>query len=108
VCPSNEFSQLLVLPKVGNDRVVMKANVKATIRGGAGKDTLIGGPAKNSLYGDEGNDRLVAGRNGGALLNGGNGRDVLDARNGKKDTIVACAADQVKRDTVDVVKSGCG
>jgi RTX calcium-binding nonapeptide repeat (4 copies) len=107
VCPEAEFTSLLILTKVGNDRVVMKTDRPATVRGGDGRDTIIGGPGREKLYGDAGDDRLVAGRNGGALLDGGAGSDVLDARNGKKDTIVACAADAVKRDAIDVVKSGC-
>jgi hypothetical protein len=108
VCPSGEFSSLLVLTKVGDDRVKVATSKPVVVKGGEGNDTLLGGPGANKLYGENGKDRLVAGPKGGALLDGGNGTDVLDARNGKKDTIVACAADTVKSDPVDVVKSGCG
>jgi Ca2+-binding RTX toxin-like protein len=108
VCPIDMFTELMILPKVGNDRVRVLTTRRVIVKGGPGNDTLLGGPGADKLYGDQGDDRLVAGRNGGALLDGGNGADVLDARNGKQDTIVACAADQGKRDAVDVLKSGCG
>jgi Ca2+-binding RTX toxin-like protein len=97
-----------VLTKVGDDRVKVATSKPVVVKGGEGNDTLLGGPGANKLYGENGKDRLVAGPKGGALLDGGNGTDVLDARNGKKDTIVACAADTLKRDAIDVVTSGCG
>jgi Ca2+-binding RTX toxin-like protein len=108
VCPTDQFKLLLVLVKLGNDRVTVTSSKKIDVHGGPGNDVVNGGRGPERLYGDAGDDRLTAGRNGGALLDGGNGNDVLDARNGKKDTIVACATDTVKRDAIDVVKSGCG
>jgi Ca2+-binding RTX toxin-like protein len=107
VCPTTGFKELLVLTKLGRDRVTIATSKTVEVHGGVGNDRLYGGPGRSRLFGETGDDRLVAGRNGGATLDGGTGIDVLDARNGKRDTIVVCGDDEVKRDAADVTRSGC-
>jgi hypothetical protein len=74
-CPAAGVTSIAVQTSSMGSDVRIRANLPATIDGGAGDDVLIGGPADDTIDGGPGED-VIGGGGGADVLRGGSGVDL--------------------------------
>jgi Ca2+-binding RTX toxin-like protein len=94
----------------GNDSIVNRTVLPATLEGGAGDDTIRGGGGKDRIFGNDGRDSLFGG-GGNDRLAGGTGGDWLYGQSGSDQLFGEGGNDRLFGDDasgIDTLSGGAG